>query len=433
MSEDSKVIKRSFNDNVNKTKERARALLNTVVPADAPAEQKVVAPTPAEQKVAAPAPTPAAVPQEQKVVAPVPSEQQQQPSAEPSYVPDEDDDPEFNVDAPKPEHWKKIKLKNRELKKTAKQLEEEKLRYAAEIEEMKAGLVIPEQVQSLTSRIQELEPYEKIYALKNSPAYVEQVTKPMNEEIAVLRTLETDYKLPQGVLQRVMDTENVAEQNRILGQYFDGLGADAAKKAISNMRRIQAKAIEAEKEPAKTLQQMEEDNKRFLQTRRATQRQSVANTSREAWLESLSGLRKEGKYTELNYMEGHDKHNEEVVKPLITRASQEYGRMVRELAENGLETLPKEVATGLAQAVQIKHQGLIAIAERDALRAELDSLKQSINRSNTINRPSASGGMTFVPQTNEESRPLRPSNVPGSSATSNNRLKEKARNLLQQS
>jgi hypothetical protein len=37
-----------------------------------------------------------------------------------------------------------------------------------------------------------------------------------------------------------------------------------------------------------------------------------------------------------------------------------------------------------------------------------------------------------VPQTPEEPRQARPSNIPGSSATSNNRLKEKARNLLQQ-
>ena len=168
-----------------------------------------------------------------------------------------------------------------------------------------------------------------------------------------------------------------------------------------------------------------------MELRRANQRQSVASNSRDAWLESLAELRKEGKYQELTYMDGHDKHNEEIVKPLVTRASQEFGRIVKELAENGLEALPKEVAKGIAQSIQIKHQGLLAIAERDALRAELDSLKQSINRSNVVNRPSASGGMSFTLIVSET--PTRPNNIPGSSTTSNNRLKEKARNLLQTS
>ena len=234
--EENKVIKRSVNDTSTRTKERARTLLKTISPTDpVPAAQQPTQPVAPEQKtveqIVQTVQSKETKPAEEKPAAePAPKEPAPKEPApkEPEYVAaDPDEDGEFNVDAPKPDDWKKIKSivavsqLNKELKLTARQLAEEKAQREKEIEELRSGLVVPEQVQSLTSRIQELEPFEKIYNLKNSPAYVEQITKPMNEEIAVLRTLEADYKLPQGVMQRVMDTENVAEQNRILSQYFD--------------------------------------------------------------------------------------------------------------------------------------------------------------------------------------------------------------------
>jgi hypothetical protein len=116
-----------------------------------------------------------------------------------------------------------------------------------------------------------------------------------------------------------------------------------------------------EKEPVRALEGLKAEYKAVQETRMAQRKQAIASTSRNAWISQLHRIRAEGKAKELIMVEGNTDHNEKVVRPVLTQAATEYGKLVNILAEDGLEVLSEKAANALAASVLLAHASAVSL------------------------------------------------------------------------
>ncbi len=379
---------------VKRSPSRARDILKRV-----PGGDKFLPPEPGVVKAAEPVAVAEPItPPVIESAAPVVEEPVKQ---EPQYVPSEPEDPDAvdpdtignDVKAPAGENAiKRLRsiIKNVSKKTNEYKAEAETLRK--KVTDYETGLAMPELVSQQQARLEELEKYEKIYAIKSSPTYRKRFVEPLAEEKGKLNKIATDYKIDPSVLDAAYNATSVAEQNRILSAYIkDDIGALEAKSIFSNMKKIENDALEAEKEPVKVLARIEEENKQIVEAERHRANEMIANTSRDAWTESLSGLREDKRFPELVYREGDTEHNEKVVRPILTRAGQEYGKIIKILAQHGLTALPKEAASAMSRMTQLAHQAGVLAVERSKLQARVSELEGILKTRNTVGRPGVNG------------------------------------------
>lgn len=292
----------------------------------------------------------------------------------------------------------------KKLRTKLKAVNSEKNQFKAELETLRqkvtdyeSGLAVPEITAEQTRRIEELEKYEKLYNLKASPAYKRMYAEPIRQEQEKLFELAKDYGVDLDVLNRAFAADSVAETNSILASSFrDEIGALEAKSLIKNIKRIQADALEAEKEPAQALSRLQEENDRFQAEQRGRALEGIVNTSKDSWSESLITLREDTRFPEIAYREGDSEHNDKYVRPILTRAGQEYGKLIRTLAENGLSVLPKDVSVALARMTKLAHLSAVKAVENEALRTRVAELESKLQARQMFSRPgvnSTAGGV----------------------------------------
>lgn len=265
------------------------------------------------------------------------------------------------------------------------------------------GLAVPEVTAAQLARIEELEKYEKLYNLKATPAYREKYVKPIEEEKSKLQSLAKDYGVSEEVLNAAFNAPTAAETNRILSQSFqDDVGALEAKSLLRNIKKIQTEAHEAEKEPVQTFSRLQEESDRIMQEKRQRANEAIVYTSKDAWSEALLGLREDNRFPELVYREGDTEHNEKYVRPTLTKAGQEFGKIVKTLAQNGLTEMPKDLGIAMSRMCQLAHQAGILAHHREQLANRVAELENLLGIKNGLDRPgvnSTGGGMVTSNQT----------------------------------
>lgn len=385
-----------------KRQSRAAALLNRVQEAN-----KAGVPVPPPSPVQAPEPqfpeTISSAP-EAKEEFPVNPETPKAPAVatppqNPEYVPE---DPTDEIEAAldpkeKPEgQFKKLRTKYQTAAKELRERTVELDNLKKKIKDYDEGVSVAPVTQQQLARIAELEKYETLYNFKGSPVYREKFTAPLQSEHAKLSEIAKEYNINEETVRAALNAGSSADTNRILSQAFgDEVGALEAKSIIRNIKKIQSEAMEAEREPAQALARMQEDSDRIAAEQRRQANDVIANTARSGWSESLVTLREDPRFPELSFQEGNSEHNEKYVRPILTKAGQEYGKIVRALAENGLKQMPKDLSFALAKMTQLAHQSAVASVERDALKARVMELEGRLHITNGINRPgvnSTAGG-----------------------------------------
>lgn len=319
-------------------------------------------------------------------------------------------EPETKQEEPEPapnskeENFKKLRQKLHETNTIIKDKEDKLKSLEEKVKKYETGEELPDVLKAKEERIQELEKYERLHALKLSPAYKERFIKPLNVLKERLSDIAADYEIPSNVLEQALNITNRRELNSFLAEHFDEVGALEVKQVISDAQKLNFEAKEAEKEPAKALQALESDFENISQQRRLRANQSIVETSKEAWIDSLIDIRKEGRIQELIEKESDPEYNEKFVRPLLTAASSEYGKLVTMLAKNGLETLPKDVAYALARMVHLAHASAVSIDEREEAKREVREIEQNTQRTTRYLRPqvgssgiSGSGGPSPQP------------------------------------
>jgi hypothetical protein len=260
------------------------------------------------------------------------------------------------------------------------------------VSEYESGAAVPDILQAQLARIAELEVYEKRYNFTGTPAYQKEFAEPLKAKKEALVALAKDYNLSEDVLNAAFKAKSQAEEDALLSKHFGNpLGASQAKNLLQEIRSIQIRAAEAEKEPVQSLARMQQENDRILAEERARANELIKHTSKEGWNEALVTLREDGRFKEVTFIDGDNEHNEKYVRPILNKAMLDYGKTARMLAENGLKQLPKDLAVKLARADQLANYAGVLVAERDRLAQELSELKALMTKKTYLNRPSVSG------------------------------------------
>lgn len=289
------------------------------------------------------------------------------------------------------ENFKKVRTKLKETNKTLKQIQEDKLKLEQELEEYKTGAVIPEILNEKESRIQELEKYEKLHNFKASKEYKELYAKPLDQVQGRLKEIAIDYDIPADVLNQALTIGKESDLNRFLSEHFDQLGAQEVKGLVLKARQIHQSIQEAEKEPVKALEALQQQHQALDQERQVQRKTNISTKAKDAWVASLTRIKKEGLAIELIADPENSDHNEKYVKPLLTKAATEYGKIVKMLADRGLEDLPKELAEALATAVLYGHATPVAITTRNEALKHAKELDQNTKRNTGYERPQIGG------------------------------------------
>jgi hypothetical protein len=84
-------------------------------------------------------------------------------------------------------------------------------------------------------------------------------------------------------------------------------------------------------------------------------------------------------------------HNELFVKPILTKAAQEYGKMITMLAEAGLETLTPELSNALSKMTVLAHASSVAGHSRQAAESALSTAQKTVNDILRLRNPGIGG------------------------------------------
>jgi hypothetical protein len=289
------------------------------------------------------------------------------------------------------ENFKKLRTTVKELKEETSRKDELLGEVTKELEAYSKGEKIPEELEKREARITELEHYEKLLNLKKSRYYQDNFVKPLDGIKNKLEKIATDYGIDPARLKQAANLQSEAELNRFLSNSFDAVGAGEVKSIVRDYKALQAAAVQAEKEPEVALNKMIEGAKAARAEQQVQRLEVMQDITRNVWKESLDDIKTEGKIRELIYQEGDVEHNSKVFTPIVKAAASEYGKLVNELARNGLETLPKPLAYALSRLCQLAHASAVAIDSRERAVMMAEQIETNTKRTQRYVRPSVSG------------------------------------------
>lgn len=291
------------------------------------------------------------------------------------------------------ENFRKLRTKAKSEYKERRRLQTELEQTMKKVKDYETGVALPEVVQQQTNRIAELEKYEQLFNFRGSPVYQEKFGKPIEQDTTALNKIAADYGVSSEVVDAVLATDNTADLDRMLSQSFPNtIGAMEAKTLISRIRATRNAAAEAERNAASSSAQLQQENDAIINSRKRQAHEAISHVARKAWDVSVGSLNEDERFTDIHWRHGDTEHNEMYVKPVLTKASQEFGRTVRMLAEHGLTNLPEELAIKLAKSDQLAHYSAVLVHERNELAKQVAELKQALKRTTSITRPSLHGG-----------------------------------------
>lgn len=289
------------------------------------------------------------------------------------------------------ENFKKVKTELKKAYQLVDEVKAEKARLEEENNKYKTGEAFPEVLQEKENKIAELTRYEKLVSLKTSKEYQEAYIKPLSTLENKFVEFGKEYSVPEAVMKQALNLKTTPEINQFLEEHFDGIAALEVKQVLKDMQGIQQRAREAELEPAKEIEKLKEQHAAIEQGRKVQIRNTIVAKSKDAWVKALSTVQQEGRITPLIYKENDSEFNQKYSIPIRTKAAQEYGKLVAELTEHGLEDLSDEAAVALANYVLHANASAINFEFGKAALTYADDLERSATRLTSILRPDIGG------------------------------------------
>jgi hypothetical protein len=323
----------------------------------------------------------------------VPSFLEEEPKA-PEPPPIEASDQEHDKELPSEasiENWNKFRESLKEQLKVNRELETKFQETSKKLDKFEKGETVPDIIRAKDERIQQLEPFEKIVSLKLSPEYQENFVKPALSLRGELEKIGQDYGVPEELMHQAVGIENRKELNNFLSQHFDDVGGLEVKRIVTELQDLGTQALEAEKEPAQALQSLKAQYLERQEEEKRERAQTFETIAKDAWQNALEKTKAEGAYKELILHPTDTDFNKKVVEPIQYRASVQYGALVKKLSENGLKTLPPDLAAGLARMVQLSIGGALVMDAKRQAEAERNAVIQNTKRTNGYMRPTIGG------------------------------------------
>ena len=288
---------------------------------------------------------------------------------------------------PKVENFKALRTIVKEVKAELQTTKSESAKLKKQLEDYQTGVAVPEVLQEKEARIAQLEPLEHLHALRTSRLYQDEYIKPLTTLQGKLQALLTEYDLPPESLEEMSAQETQADLNRWLSEHFDPLGAQDARDIVRQVQTLRTEAEAAEQAPKTALEKLIKDAQAAEETQQKERLSAVHQASRKGWVSSLEAHKASGLLPELIFQPGDDAHNNTYVKPVLTKAGMEYGKIVKHLFDNGLRTLPDELAFALANMCQLAHATGVQATIRDSAMKHAQTLAADAMAGRKFNRP----------------------------------------------
>lgn len=303
------------------------------------------------------------------------------------------------------ESLKHLRRKTGELSRTLEEKDAETQRLAIELERYKTGEATPDVVETLRSRVGELEHYEQLHNLRMSPDYTSKYVEPIEvlKEKAV--SVAAEYEVDPTVLDQAYSIKSKRERNAFLAKHFDDVGALEVRSTLEEIERVSAAAQEAEAEPAKALETLREEQRIHAAGQDKQRIERISSNAKSGWIAALTELRSEGKYPELTLT--GDAENDKYVHPVINEAAAEFGKIVKELGLNGTKELRGEAAKILAKRYLLSQAAAIAMESRSQHYQRAEEALTSAKREAAFIRPQVGGG-TVANHVNTARQPNSP-------------------------
>lgn len=297
------------------------------------------------------------------------------------------DDEAIPANHPIAENFKKLRKVYKENKEKYKELEAKALSFEQKVKEYETGAAVPEIVQNLENKVAAATKWEKLHNLKMSEEYQDEYAKPLEDTRNKLKTIAKDYEIPESIIDEALTYTNQAQLNGFLSEHFDAIGAGEVKQLISQAKDISLRAKQAESEPEAIMQRLKEEHEARKVIENEQRVNKITATAKSSWNEAIEELQREGKMTEIIHRPDDPEHNEYFVKPILTQAGQEYGKIVTMLTEAGLKELPPKVSKALASMTARALASSVAVSSREAAVKELGEMQQIVNRITNAKSP----------------------------------------------
>ena len=340
-----------------------------------------------------------------------------EPEPEPELESDDNEEPEEGkfdaqslLDNTLKKSSKKESMKDlRKLAQTHKEekdaLQQEYQTAQEELDKYRKGEVLPD---TIKQRMDELESKVNVFDFKNSPEYRRKIIEPIEGLKTRARALAAEYEIDASVFDEAISIDNRKERNSFLQNHFDDLGALEAHEIINNLKDLDKKAIDAEKEPLAQLEAMRGELHREETLNQEDRIKSIITSAKPGWSAALSEVREKETYPELSLIANDEQHNQ-VVRQILEEARTEFTKTLQVMAASGVKELPAEVSKALAKRFVLSQASAVIAASRAQY---FQKNQEMINNSKSMkkyNRPpvgSSTAGVKTVDQATKE--PMTP-------------------------
>lgn len=263
---------------------------------------------------------------------------------------------------------------------------EEDLKKLDSVSELEAQLA------EANSKIEKLQKYEDIIGLYGTEGFKEEYYDKVDNIKKDIMSLANDYGIGEDVIDHAIQITNQKQLNEFLGQYFDVYSVQDIRKSIKEIQGILNAREEAENNPVKTREYLLTN---FAKKKDAMDKQSRENiklASMSAWTEMSETYSNPASGVDiLQEKKGNKEHNDTRLG-ILNNSSQEFGKLVAVLTDNGLKSLPSNVARALASRFQLGETAAYAIVQAESLKKENDELKAELKKFTNYNRPLGNAG-----------------------------------------
>lgn len=302
-----------------------------------------------------------------------------------------EDGEDASESTPAAENFKRLRTALKETNKTLETIKAEKEAVEKDLEKYKTGEAFPEVLQEKENKIAQLSRYEKLVSLKTSKEYQEAFIKPLSTLETKLAEYGKEYGIPPEVMNKALNLKTTPEINRFLEEHFDGIAALEVKQVIKDMQGLQERAREAELEPAKEIEKLREQHATIEAGKRIQRQNTIVAKSKDAWGKALHTVQAEGRITPLLYKENDTEFNQRYSIPIRTKAAQEFGKLITELTNSGLEDISEEAAMALANYVLHANASAVNFEFGKAALEYADDIERNVSKVTPILRPDIGG------------------------------------------
>lgn len=263
---------------------------------------------------------------------------------------------------------------------------EEELKKLESVSELEAQLA------EANAKLEKLQKYEDIIGLYGTEGFKEEYYDRVDNIKKDIMSLANDYGIGEDVIDHAITITNQRQLNEFLGQYFDVYSVQDIRKSVKEIQGILNAREEAENNPVKTREYLLTN---FAKKKDAMDKQSRENiklASMSAWTEMSETYSNPASGVDiLQEKKGNKEHNDTRLG-ILNNSSQEFGKLVAVLTDNGLRSLPSNVARALASRFQLGETAAYAIVQAESLKKENDELRAELKKFTNYSRPLGSAG-----------------------------------------